>query len=216
MQKARQVFATIVAVLAAGCIEMPIDGSGNVVSEPREVSGFSTVSLLGSGDVIIEQGATESLTITTDDNILPYLTSQISGTQLILAVKKNTSVKPTAGINYRITVKRLNQIDLSGAGSIDAKSIRTGRLKIAISGSGTTTVAGKADHQDVVISGSGHHDSEDFSVKTATVRISGSGSVVVAVSEKLDVNVIGSGSVNYIGDPTVTQKVTGSGSVEKQ
>ena len=47
-----------------------IDGSGNIVTESREVRGFDRVNLSGFGEVIIEVGDEESLTISTDDNII--------------------------------------------------------------------------------------------------------------------------------------------------
>jgi hypothetical protein len=209
--------ATIAVLSAPGCVEMnSIDGSGNVITETRPVTGFSAISLAGSGNVIIKQDGTESLTITADDNILPYLTSQIGSGQLSLSVKKDVNIKPTADIVYRITVKSIKQIDLAGAGTIDARPIKGEQLKVSISGSGQATVAGNVGQEEIVISGSGDYDGDSLLAKTASVRISGSGNVVLAVSDKLDVKVNGSGSVKYSGDPVVTSKFNGSGSVEKQ
>ena len=44
-------------------------GSGTQKTETRSVSGFTRVTLSGIGTLNIQQTGTESLTITTDDNI---------------------------------------------------------------------------------------------------------------------------------------------------
>ena len=54
-----------------------ITGSGNVITESRDVSGFDGVSHTGIGRVIITQSDTESLTIEADDNLMEYITSEV-------------------------------------------------------------------------------------------------------------------------------------------
>jgi len=46
-------------------------GSGRVVTETREVGGFTKVELSGSGELTIEKTGTESLSISAEDNLLP-------------------------------------------------------------------------------------------------------------------------------------------------
>src|SRR5512140_783439 len=50
-----------------------IKGSGNVTSEDRSVSGFTSISLEGSADVQVVLGESEGLTIEAEDNILPVI-----------------------------------------------------------------------------------------------------------------------------------------------
>lgn len=46
-------------------------GSGNLVTESIVVSGFDGITLRGVGLLVVEQGGSESLRVTSDDNILP-------------------------------------------------------------------------------------------------------------------------------------------------
>ena len=55
-----------------------VRGSGNVIDETREVSGFDFVSISNSGQATISVGDTESLVITAEDNILPLIQSNVS------------------------------------------------------------------------------------------------------------------------------------------
>jgi hypothetical protein len=191
-------------------------GSGTVKSESRAVRGYTAVALSGSGDLTIEQTGDESLTIEAEDNILPLLTSDVSGGRLLLGVKDNTSVVTTKPINYRLTVKKLSGVSVAGSGNVVADEITASTLSVTISGSGTITIGGAAETQEIDISGSGAYRAGDLAGKTVRADISGSGDVVVRVSEALDVTISGSGTLTYSGSPTVTQDISGSGELIKQ
>lgn len=188
-----------------------VRGSGAVISETREVTGFDGVVLLGSGDVTIEVTGTDSLTIEAEDNILPLLTTQLSGRTLELGTK--SSISPTKPITYSITVASLESVGIPGSGTITARQIDTESFRVEISGSGTVDASGAAQALAVDISGSGAYLGEDLAARIGEVSISGSGSAVVNPTDELDVRISGSGSVQYFGDPSVTQSVTGSGSI---
>src|SRR6476646_6158368 len=98
------------SVLLGGCMFDAIGGSGKIVTEPRTVSGFSGVSLSGSGQVIVEQTGSESLTVTTDDNLLPYIKTEVHGSTLELGTKDMTNVRPSNDIVFKLTVKNLDEL----------------------------------------------------------------------------------------------------------
>jgi hypothetical protein len=64
-------------------------------------TGFTKVELSGTGELRIEKTGTESLTISAEDNILPRLTSKVSGDTLILGTKPTTIVT-TKPITYSL------------------------------------------------------------------------------------------------------------------
>ena len=203
--------------LVGGCMLNGIAGSGKIVTEPRTVSGFSTVSLSGSGQVLIEQTGTESLTVTTDDNLLPYIKTEVHGNTLELGTKDPmTNLNPSRDLVYKLTVKRLDGLDVSGSGEVDLKGLAQDQLKVRISGSGDVSGQGTADDLDLRISGSGSYRGPELKSKRATVGVSGSGSAVVNAGETLKANISGSGAVEYVGDPQITQNISGSGSVRRR
>jgi hypothetical protein len=207
------------ALLAAGCdmVMTPgIKGSGNVTTETRKVSGFKEVTLAGSGQLTLEQNGTESLTITADDNLMQYLTSEVSGNKLTLGTKEHTNVSPSKDIIYKLTVKDLNSINVAGSGSADAKGIKTDQLKVVVAGSGSFSGAGSADQQDIMIAGSGDYHGANVKSRVVTISIMGSGSADLDAADKLSATIMGSGDIKYSGDPTVTKTILGSGSVVKR
>ena len=139
------------------------------------------------------------------------------GNRLELGVKDAfTNVNPTNDITFKVTVKQIERLEISGSGKAEAKKLNPARLTVEISGSGAVAVQGTAEDLDLDISGSGAYDGELLRSKRANVDISGSGGAVLAASEALTANVSGSGAVEYLGDPKVTQTVSGSGSVRKR
>jgi hypothetical protein len=203
-----------VLLLVSGC--SVVGGSGQVASETRQVSGFTGIDLSGVGEVFIEQGQSESLTIEADDNVLPVLTSEVEDSVLRLDQKPRTTVRTRNPIRYRVTLKDLTSLELSGSGSVSAENLRINALRVDIDGSGTIDLAGSADEQRIEVSGSGQYDAAELSSRSVEVDISGSGKATVAVTEQLRVDISGSGTVTYSGDPQIDQSVSGSGRLVKQ
>jgi hypothetical protein len=192
------------------------NGSGNVISESRAVKNFDAVHLSGSGKLVIEQSDVESLTITADDNLLRDLTSEVEGHTLKLSTRDLTFIHPSQIVTYKLLVKDLNSINVSGGAAVDAKGLRTRSLDINVSGAGDIVISGETEKQSINISGAGKYRADGFKSKDASVNISGIGSAILAVSDRLDVHVSGAGEVEYIGDPMVTERVSGAGSVKRK
>ena len=213
-------WALLGALALGGCssfgLGAGIEGSGNEKTETRQVSGFTRLDLSGVGTVEITQTGTESLSVTTDDNILPVLTSSVSGGVLTLGVKPGTiNVRPSKGITWNLTVKDLTAITLSGAGNIVAHDLHESTFSADVSGAGTLTISGAANAQSADISGAGSYQARGFATTNTTATVSGTGSAYVSASGTLDATVSGVGSVVYYGTPQVTQHVTGVGSVKQ-
>ncbi len=189
-------------------------GSGIMATESREVSGFDQVDLSGSGRVLIAVTGTESLTIEAEDNILPFLTTEVRNGRLELGAKQ--SISPTREIVYTITVVSLEAVAVSGSGSVTATGVDADGFDVEISGSGTVIPGGVSESLDVSISGSGGFEGEGLVSATGTVSVSGTGNAVVNVTEDLDVRLTSSGNVEYLGDPGVSVSRSGSGDISKR
>ncbi len=212
-----------------------VNGSGKLRSEARTVRDFNEVAISGDGTLTIVQGATETLTIEADDNLLPLLTSNVESGRLVLGVKRNTTVRSASGIRYRLTVKNLRAIRSSGSARVEATTLQADRftidtsgssdiaigqltatdLDVETSGSGNVTIAGTVTSQRVQSSGSCNYHAGDLASKTARLAVSGNGDATVRVSDTLDVEISGSAQIGYIGTPRVTSDISGSGKVQR-
>jgi hypothetical protein len=193
-----------------------VSGSGNVVTETREVSGFTAVTLEGFGEVIIDQNGSESLTITTDENFMPYLETEVRGDTLFIRTQEDVIFTDIAKLTFLIEAASLDSVELSGAGSMTISNLDTDRWQATLPGAGSITVSGQATAQTVELSGAGSYDAAGLESQEAAIHNSGAGTAVVMVSDDLDVTIDGLGSVEYIGDPQVTQEINGVGSVRQR
>jgi Putative auto-transporter adhesin, head GIN domain len=190
--------------------------ASGVTSEPRDVSSFDEVELRGVGNLSIQQADNESLSVEAEQDVLPKIRTEVENSRLIIGPEPNTTINTAKPINYRLTVKELNALEVSGSGDVEAEDIDNDELAVTISGAGDVEISGKVDSQDVEISGSGDYRAEALESKEGKIDVGGSGSARVNVSDKLDAEVSGSGSVEYVGDPTIDQEVSGAGEVRKQ
>ena len=210
-------------------------GSGNVVTETREVSDFRAIEIRYPAQVFVSQGNRESLEIEAEDNLMSNLKTQVRNGRLEIFYRREGGkhVNPTETVKIMIVVKDLEDVDfssagelfvekletdtldvsLSGAGNVNLDDIQVTSANVSLSGAGSATASGTADNLDLSISGFGEFKGKDLHTKDARVSISGTGSATVWVDDELSASVSGAGSVGYYGSPSVDRRISGVGGV---
>ncbi|MDQ3924318.1 MAG: DUF2807 domain-containing protein, partial [Actinomycetota bacterium] len=83
---------------------------------------------------------------------------------MVISVEDNTTLRSTEPINYRLTVKNLNALALSGSGDINTDVISTDSLEVSLPGSGNIEAASiNTDELSLSIPGSGNIEAADIS-----------------------------------------------------
>ena len=77
--------------LAASSCNM-ISGNGNVRTEKRNTGNFNSVKTSGSIDVEISSGDNYAVSVEDDDNLLPYVVTEVNGGTLDIHYKDGTSI----------------------------------------------------------------------------------------------------------------------------
>ncbi|MCL4529363.1 MAG: DUF2807 domain-containing protein [Chloroflexi bacterium] len=213
-----------------------IPGSGKIVTQNRDVSGFLAVDINYPAEVIINQGQTESVTIEADDNVLPQLRTRVNMGTLYIENGEpiwSARVNPSRPVKITINVKDLRDLNFSSAGTVYAGNLQTDNLTMNVSGAGAitfdninvrsldcnlsgvgnVTASGTADDLKLNISGMGSFRGADLFNRSANVHVSGTGSATVHPKNELIADVSGVGSVNYYGNPSVTKYVSGIGGI---
>jgi hypothetical protein len=230
------IVAPAAPALAAGWSAEHVKGSGRVKTEARTIGHFNGVALSLPGSVELRIGNTESVTIETDDNLLPLIETVVeNGTLKIRTSKRNLDLE-TRRMKIVVQAKGVDNLALGGSGSIDAGPLRGSKVMIDIGGSGNISVkgidsdalsvslggsgdlkvgGGAARKLSLSIGGSGDVDMGKLQTLDASVNIAGSGNAKIAVRDQLNVTIAGSGDVNYYGDPKVSKTVVGSGTANK-
>jgi len=223
----------IIAVPFSCSMEQVI-GSGNIGTREREVPEFNRIHLKGTGRLILDRGDMTTVSIKTDDNILPLIKTEVKGNILEIS-HESFNLSPTT-LEFYITVKELKGLSISGSGDVVGQSLFTmeefeavikgsgdmrlavdvSRLIAEISGSGSMVLTGEADDFEASIRGSGDIRAHRYVARHATVSIAGSGNCQLGVVESLRADISGSGDVIYAGRPRVESHIRGSGSVKAE
>jgi hypothetical protein len=182
-----------------------INGSGKVVTAEREVSDFTKVDLQSIGNLTIVQGDTESLTVKADDNLLPYITTEVNAGTLEIGMKPNTNANPTQTIEYTLTVKSLSSVLLSGFGNISADTLTGNDISVTVSGSGDINVGSvDATNLNMKLTGFGNIKMGGVKVDTTALELNGSGDLSIDQLTANDMNL----TISGLGNASVTGKVT--------
>jgi hypothetical protein len=231
--------AVLLLVTLVGCTVGPMEvvtGSGNVIEESRNLSGFNKIELGGIGMLVLTQDGTESVLVEGEDNIIARIRTDVSGDTLRLRTEDNVNLNPTMPLIYRVSVREIGRITMSGAGSVQAgdvsaqsleletsgagnvniEKLAAEELKVSISGVGNMMIGGSATRQQVSLSGVGSYQAPSLESTEASVKIDGAGGATVRVSNRLTVEISGAGNVIYTGDPEIDQRISGAGSVTKR
>lgn len=192
-----------------------IKGSGNLQTETRPVVRFTAINLSAAASLEIEQTGQESLDITADDNLLSLYTSEVKDGTLYLSVAEGKYVSGKQP-RFKITVRELRKLNVSGVGSIKATNLDTDSLSISVSGVANGSIAGRSDNLSISVSGTGTLNAAELKAKRAKVVVSGIGQVTVNASDDLIAKVSGSGTIWYIGSPKLESSVSGVGSIKQK
>ena len=248
MKKRLSVFILALVLPALACIspvtitfdgvvdKEVVRGSGNSVSENRNVRDFDSIQMMIQGNVIITQSDRESLQVTADDNLMDYIKTEIEGRTLVLEYTKaadDLDIRPSTAYLFEVEMIDVVELEIFGMGDINSETIvsdridlsiyglgdihinklSTDRLNVNIFGLGDVEVAGTASFVEIDIAGAGDVLAGDLQAEDAKVDIPGSGSATVWVSGDLDVNIPGAGTVRYYGDPLIDFNSPGAGAL---
>lgn len=214
--------ALAVAALLAGCGDVSITigdgpsvrGSGVSATESRSVAHFEAIEAAGSGKLRLRIGDTDSLKVTADDNILPYLKTEVRNGVLVLSTEGNLA--PRSGVTFEVTAKSVTRIENAGTVSIEASGFNGGDFTLGASGVGSATLAGRVDTLKLDLSGVGSVNAEALAADRVIAAMSGVGSGTVRAEKSIKADVSGVGSLTWKGGATeVSTHVSGVGRVSK-
>lgn len=230
-----QTFAAIFMLLfgTSSCLdEMFIEGNGIARTETRHAEGFDEIASSGDFEVTVIPGASYSVEITAESNLLPYISTNVDGKTLKIRTTGIHSLRQNLPIEIYITTPVLNGLSLSGSGFIHTGSFMgddfnvsvsgSGEIKTTVSclivsanvsGSGTVSIEGETLDSHFVISGSGKIKTYDLVQDNCEAVISGSGDMFLNASRTIDARISGSGRVYYVGHPAIRTSISGSGKV---
>jgi hypothetical protein len=181
--------ALAVAFVLGGCA--PI-GSGNIVTESRDVDSFESVEVEAGiqVDLIVDPTATGRVDVVYDDNLQDRVAVSVEEGVLRISANGNLS---TIGEGRAVTV------------------VTPGLVGLTMSGGSQVDADGALDDLDLDVSGGSAADLDDLVVANLVVDISGGSSARVHASASVAGDVGSGSSLAIHGDPTVNDVVASAG-----
>jgi hypothetical protein len=211
MKKITIVFLAACVVLAAGCRWIGIRGNGHIRTDQRTISSSANIDASGAFQIEWKSG-TPALSITTDENLLPYIDNQISGETLRLHTREQ--IWPTHGIKVVISSPTRTGAKISGAVKLTANQLSGPRFALESTGAGEVKLDGNIDELLANMTGASELHGGGLQTKTTEISTTGAADAEIAVSETLKVAIAGAGKVSYSGSPkTIEKHITGAGSI---
>ena len=211
--------ALLVAVAVFSCktcqAGRKIRGSGELATEERKINGINGVDLATIGTLYIEVGDEEKLSVEAEDNLLPYIETEVRRGILTIHTESGINLRPREPVSYYLTVKELDEIEVSSCGDIEAPDLKADRFRVTINSSGDLKI-GDLDvtSLDVRINSSGDVSSGRVTAKNAEVDISSSGDVYLQElnADLIVVDISSSGNLKIAGGKVDEQDISISSS----
>ncbi|HET7118233.1 MAG TPA: head GIN domain-containing protein, partial [Hanamia sp.] len=134
-----------------------ISGNGNVSDEKRPLSNINTIKTSGSIDVEINSGNTYSLTVQDDENLIPYVVTEVNGGELNIHYKDGYSIMNDHA-KVMVTVPTLDRIITSGSGDVTTNGVIQSNNEIDMKTSGSGDIKAAVNAPSIKVTGSGSGD----------------------------------------------------------
>ncbi len=213
-----------------------ITGSGNIKKEKRQTGSFTGIDVESVVDVEVRNGPVAEVVVEADDNLVPYIYTEVKGDNLVISIRKMNSFRNctfkvyvtapevesisnsgTGTVTTDGVLKNSNSISLSssGAGNMDV-NVDAPSVDADVSGAGKIVIQGRTKNYKAELSGAGSISSYDLLSEKAEAEVSGVGNIKLHASVSLKATVSGAGDIRYRGDAAVESSISGVGKVTKE
>lgn len=189
------------------------------MTETRSVQDFTSVNNTGFFEVYVTQADSFSVKVSAQENLLGLVETTVSGNTLIVKTKDNTCIRTSLPVTVEVSMPQIEQLTLSGSGTLATEYAEGESLEISLSGSGRIYVDTLITPELLIVHSASGKIYNDLVVSAdATIYLSGSGTIDAGRidGENFAVNHSASGSVliDELTAVKVNCNLTGSGRIE--
>lgn len=189
-----------------------VKGSGNIANEKRDISNFKGIDVGGVYEVEIVAQKDFSVEVEADDNLLPFIKTEVDNGILEISAEKRFNTKNP--IRIKISAPNIEELEISGASKINLSGLDNNSLKVDSSGASKIEISGKTVNLNIESSGASKIGAENLQSQNVDIDASGASKIEVFVSGSLKVDASGASKITYAGNPQNIEKDTsGAGSV---
>ncbi|MEW4922356.1 DUF2807 domain-containing protein [Algibacter sp. 2305UL17-15] len=203
---------TLSLTLASCSLDVVI-ASDDIISEERVLSNFDEIDVSSDMEVIIKQGLTQSVKVTTSNNLQNKVTTRVNNRKLTARI--NGSITRLKVLRLEITMPTITRLELSADsfGTLSGfENLDTFRLKVSSDASIDLT-SGSAKSMTIEASSDAKIEGFDFKVNTCNVNCSSDASISITCLDALSGSVSSDGVLFYKGNPRINVTTSSDGAV---
>ena len=229
-----KIIAPLAVLLAVPLALAAAPSSAASASRNFGVSGFDQIRVTGPYLVSVMTGVAPYARASGSAAGIDKVAIRVEGTTLIIGEDhSNSSGQNDGPVTITVGTHELSRASVNGVGSIaidrarglsfgllvagagqgTIASVDVDQLRLAMVGSGSVKLAGRAPMLTAVIQGAGTLEASGLSVKDLTVTAQGPAVIAVTATNTAKVTVGGTSTVTLSGSPSCTLKTVGSASV---
>ncbi len=126
------VLVSLVLVTQAACGVGGVKGSGNLVTETREVGSFTRIDVRGGANVklTVDPNLSQSVSVTYDDNVIDFIVTEVDDNTLVIDTRGSFSTTGSPRRIVTVLTDRIDEImtrdgaDATGTGVTDSYRLR--------------------------------------------------------------------------------------------
>jgi hypothetical protein len=195
-------------LLAAGCtasVSSPgqIVGSGRVISEGRALAAFSEVEVDGPIAAHITAGVDGSATVTADDNLVPLVTTTVTGGRLVIRLPSNTDISTTNPITVAVGIPALSALRGEAASHVTLDRLDSPDLVMTLEAASRVTGTGRIGHLTLQTAAASIAQLADVAVQRADVMLTAASIAILTASEAVRGEAHDASVLRVHGNPSV-------------
>ena len=161
--------------------QKPVNGNGNLIEQIRPLTAFTAISLDFTAEVTIVNGETPSFVIKAEENLMPFIGTQIR--RSTLHITQDRWIQPTQPVVIEISTPFLSRLETSGYSTVQVENLDGPRLQVN-AGVGKVSLSGKSGRV-LFETKTGNIDASALVTPYAEVSISSHGVVRLGTVEEL-------------------------------
>ena len=212
-------------------------GSGNIIKETRQLSEINSMAVAGSIKVDVKNGSVPSLTVEADDNIMPYIVTNVSDKNLSIKLKGIYNLR-NATVNIHLIIPTISTITTSASAEIRSSDIIKNIEKVSFKASSGSLInvnvdapsvfAHASSGADIILTGRTKNLTAEsssgskvnlFALQAENALASASSGATISIFASVGLNASASsgGNIRYKGGATsVVKNVSSGGSVSPE
>jgi len=207
-------------------------GSGNIVTNERELPLFHSIKHTTVGLVNLTYGDSHEVLVIADDNIHTYVKTNVVNGELIISIKSDKGLTDF-DLTFEITIPEVKTLTTSSAGTIDGQNkfyvdrvqfilasagninmeIEANEIRSSLYSAGNLFLKGSANLHIVNLYSAGNLNAFSLSTDTTYITLNSAGNGQVKVTSFLDATLTSAGSLYYMGNPTIVQRISSIGRI---